>query len=107
MTAFGTVSISRHIRKIRIRLSTLLTVVCHFISFLSALQTIPNIKLAGDNKRRLLLVVGTPQKKRGVSATYSIAVRQNLYGINAKTHAIGRESMPLSLPYIQNFADFD
>jgi hypothetical protein len=76
--------------------------------FYSTLQTIPNIKLAGDNKRRLLLVVETPQKKkRGVSATYSIAVRQNLYGINAKTHAIGRESLPLSLPYIQNFADFD
>lgn len=116
MTSLLTISVSRHIRKIRIRLPTLFTVVRHFHfllvevfnkDFYSALQTIPNIKLAGDNKRRLLLVVGTPQKKRGVSATYSIAVRQNLYGINAKTHAIGRESMPLSLPYIQNFADFD
>ena len=72
MPAFRTVSISRHIRKIRIRLPTLFTVVRHFHfllvevfnkDFYSALQTIPNIKLAGDNKCRLLSVVGTPQKK--------------------------------------------
>ena len=34
-----------------------------------------------------------PQKKRGVYAIYSIAVRQNLYGINTKTHAMRRESV--------------
>ena len=67
-----------------------------------------NLQHLGDNKCRLALLpfyAPVPSagsgtfafsfanftKKRGVSATYSIAVRQNLNGINAKTHATWRE----------------
>lgn len=47
------------------------------------------------------------KKKRGVNATYSFKVRQNHHGINAKTHAIGRESMHLVFREYKIFADFE
>ena len=74
----------------------------HSISFTDS----PNIKRADDNWCRSLSDFITPQKKRGINATYPTVVRQNLYGINAKTHATRREPMHLSFPYFKNFADF-